>query len=88
VLGSTASHIEGMSLEEGRALLCRLTEWATQPQYVYTRDWVIGDMLMWDNTTTLHRAQPYQIGCGRANSRFVLEGERPVVAAGSTAAAA
>jgi alpha-ketoglutarate-dependent taurine dioxygenase len=78
VLGSTASHVEGMGLEEGRALICRLTEWATQPHYVYSHDWVVGDVLIWDNTTTLHRAQPYEIGCGRANTRFVIAGEEPV----------
>lgn len=78
ILGSTASHVEDMSLEEGRALLCRLTDWATQPHYVYSHDWKVGDLLMWDNTTTLHRAQPYPLGCGRASTRVALAGDEPV----------
>src|SRR5580658_7630097 len=34
LIGATAYYIDGMSFEEGRALLCRLQEFATQPQYV------------------------------------------------------
>ena len=48
VLGSTASHVEGMSIEDGRALLCRLRDWATQPQFVYRHEWKVGDLVIWD----------------------------------------
>ncbi len=47
VLGSTASHVEGMSMEEGHLLLARLRDWATQPQFVYQHKWTIGDMIIW-----------------------------------------
>jgi alpha-ketoglutarate-dependent taurine dioxygenase len=77
VLGASASHIEGMSLQEGRALLCRLCEWATQPQYVYRHKWRLGDLLIWDNTGTLHRAVPYPLGSGRMMHRTTLFGEEP-----------
>ena len=52
VLGSTASHIEGMDLREGWALLTELREWATQPQFVYRHEWQLGDLVIWDNTGT------------------------------------
>jgi alpha-ketoglutarate-dependent taurine dioxygenase len=79
VLGATASHVEGMELDKGRALLCRLCEWATQPQYVYQHKWNIGDLVMWDNTGTLHRATPYPENSGRRMHRTTLVGEEPLV---------
>ena len=79
VLGSTASHIEGMGLEEGRLLLTKLREWATQPQFVYQHQWTLGDMLIWDNTGTMHRALPYPIDSGRNMSRVTLAGEERLV---------
>jgi alpha-ketoglutarate-dependent taurine dioxygenase len=75
VLGTTASHIEGMSLEEGRLLLCRLNEWATQPQYVYRHQWKLGDLVIWNNTGGMHRADPYPFDSGRLMIRTTLEGE-------------
>lgn len=75
VLGATASHIEGMSLEEGRALLCRLLEWTSQPQFVYQHQWTVGDLLIWDNTGVMHRVQPYALDSGRMMHRTTLVGE-------------
>ena len=80
ILGSTVSHIENMDRAEGDALLRRLTDWATKPHYVYSHDWQVGDLLMWDNTITLHRARPYPIGRGRASMRVALAGEETVPA--------
>ena len=80
ILGSTASHVVGMDPDESRALLDRLIAFATQPCYVYSHDWKVGDLLMWDNTITLHRAQPYPIGCARASMRVPLAGEERVPA--------
>jgi alpha-ketoglutarate-dependent taurine dioxygenase len=79
VLGCTASHVEGMSLEEGRMLLCRLMEWATQPQFVYQHKWTIGDLLIWDNTGTMHRVTPYDPDSGRLLSRTTLDAEEALV---------
>lgn len=79
VLGATASHVEGMPLDEGRALLCRLCEWATQPRYVYRHQWRLGDLVMWDNTGTLHRATPYGEDSGRRMHRTTLVGHEPLV---------
>jgi alpha-ketoglutarate-dependent taurine dioxygenase len=78
ILGCTASHIEGMDVAEGRLLLCKLMEWATQPQFVYQHDWTVGDLLIWDNTGTMHRVTPYDEDSGRMMSRTTLEGEEPI----------
>ena len=58
-LASHASHIIGLPKPEGEALLAELTAHATQPQYVYTHQWKHGDMLIWDDSFTMHRATPY-----------------------------
>jgi alpha-ketoglutarate-dependent taurine dioxygenase len=75
LIGHSASHVRGMSLPEGRALLCRLCEWATQPQYVYRHKWAEGDLLLWDNVGTLHRAAPYPMGSRRLLLRTPLLGD-------------
>src|SRR6476620_8778860 len=58
LLGATADYVIGLSVEDSRALLARLRDWAAQPQYVYQHQWQPGDLLIWDNTGTMHRALP------------------------------
>jgi alpha-ketoglutarate-dependent 2,4-dichlorophenoxyacetate dioxygenase len=58
-LASHAMAIRGMPLPEARLLLRDLMEHATQPQFVYTHRWRPGDLVMWDNRCTMHRARPY-----------------------------
>ena len=48
--------VDGMPRDEGIALVDRLRAHATSPKYVYRHTWQPGDMLMWDNRCTLHRA--------------------------------
>jgi alpha-ketoglutarate-dependent taurine dioxygenase len=78
LLGATADYVIGMSAEESRALLARLRDWATQPQYVYRHEWQLGDLLIWDNTGTMHRALPYAVDSGRLMHRTILAGEEPL----------
>lgn len=78
VLGSSASHVVGMDYVKGSALLCRLREWATQPQFVYRHEWQVGDMVMWDNTGTMHRAMPYLADSGRQLHRVGLVGNESI----------
>jgi alpha-ketoglutarate-dependent taurine dioxygenase len=79
VLGLTATSIEGMDPVEGRALIRRLQEWATLPQFIYRHKWRLGDLLIWDNTGVMHRAEYYQPDCGRVLHRSTLVGEEALV---------
>lgn len=57
-----ASHsfaIEGMGLEEGQALISETISFCTQDKYVYSHDWAVGDVLIWDERSMLHRGQPW-----------------------------
>ena len=58
-LASHASHVIGWPLEKGRALIDELTEHATQRKYVYAHQWQADDLVMWDDTWTMHRSTPY-----------------------------
>lgn len=78
ILGCTARHIVGMDHTESALLLNGLREKATSAPYHYTHEWTVGDMVMWDNTGTLHRAMPYPLDCGRELHRTKLEGEEPI----------
>ena len=78
VLGATASHVEGMQPDESRALLNHLMEQATQPQLVYRHEWQVGDLVIWDNTGTMHRVVPYSADSGRLMHRTTLVGEEPL----------
>jgi alpha-ketoglutarate-dependent taurine dioxygenase len=75
ILGCTAAYVVGMSPEESSDLLCRLRDYATRPQFVYRHEWKVGDMVIWDNTGTMHRALPYALDSGRLMHRSVLQGE-------------
>jgi alpha-ketoglutarate-dependent taurine dioxygenase len=75
VLGATALQVEGMDIAESESLLVRLRDWATQPQFVYRHNWKLGDMVIWDNTGTMHRALAYDHKSGRLMHRTKLEGE-------------
>ncbi|MCZ8377863.1 TauD/TfdA family dioxygenase [Mycobacterium sp. CPCC 205372] len=75
VLGCTAGHVVGMDRGKSIELLVRLREWATQPQFVYRHKWSVGDLVIWDNTGTMHRATPYDPASGRLLQRTKLAGE-------------
>lgn len=75
VIGCHASHIEGMDRAEGERLLEELLAWTTRPERVYRHEWSLGDMLIWDNTGVLHRAEPYPLDSGRLMHRTTLQGE-------------
>ena len=75
VIGCHASHIEGMDRAEGEALLAELEAWTTHPRFVYRHEWDVGDLVIWDNTGVLHRAEPYPLDSGRLMHRTTLLGE-------------
>jgi alpha-ketoglutarate-dependent 2,4-dichlorophenoxyacetate dioxygenase len=53
------SHIIGWPADEGRALIDELIDFATRPKFVYAHKWRVGDLVIWDNRCTMHRATPF-----------------------------
>ena len=78
VLGATASHVEGMDVDEGRALLAELLAWSTAPDRVFRHEWAVGDMVIWDNRGVLHRACPYDASSARDMHRTTIAGDEPI----------
>jgi alpha-ketoglutarate-dependent 2,4-dichlorophenoxyacetate dioxygenase len=76
-LAAHASHIVGMDVEEGRALLRELTDFATQPRFRYVHHWQVGDLVVWDNLCTMHRATAFD------DSRYARDMRRTTVIDGS-----
>jgi alpha-ketoglutarate-dependent 2,4-dichlorophenoxyacetate dioxygenase len=70
-LASHASRILGWPLPEGRLLLRELLEHATQPEFVHRHAWSVGDLVIWDNRATMHRARPFADSQHRRDMRRV-----------------
>ena len=75
LIGATADHVVGLSGREGEELLERLLDWATQPQFTVRHRWRRGDLVVWDNTGMLHRAQPYGETSKRLMHRTSIAGD-------------
>lgn len=77
-ISSSSHYIIGMDRAESDELLQWVADWCEQPQFVYSHKWQMGDVLIWDNTGTMHRAAPYDMDCGRRLHRVTLVGEEPL----------
>lgn len=56
---TTLISIGDLGEDENSALLERLRDHATRPEFVYSHDWEVGDVLMWDNGCMLHRRDAF-----------------------------
>lgn len=72
-VGIHACEIVGMTVAEGRMLLMDLLEHATQREFVLHHRWQVGDLVIWDNTTTLHRGRWYDLSERRELRRATTE---------------
>jgi alpha-ketoglutarate-dependent 2,4-dichlorophenoxyacetate dioxygenase len=82
-VASHASRIIDWPVPEGRLLLRELMEHATQPEFVHRHVWREGDLVIWDNRATMHRARPFADTTYRRELRRVttLDIEQPALAA-------
>lgn len=78
MLGVPVTNVVGMHPADSYDLLCRLRAHMNHPDYVYRHEWRENDLLIWDNSGTMHRARPFDPACGRLLHRFTLEGEEPI----------
>jgi len=58
-LSAHASHIVGWPVADGRVLLYDLNLHATRPEFVYSHKWRVGELVIWDNRSTMHRGRPH-----------------------------
>lgn len=68
----------GMPAAEGDALMRDLREFATQPRFVYEHRWRVGDLILWDNRSTMHCALPFdEVQHRRMMYRVQIAGDEP-----------
>jgi alpha-ketoglutarate-dependent 2,4-dichlorophenoxyacetate dioxygenase len=78
-LSSHAGTILGWTIPEARMFLRDLTEFATQERFVYAHTWRVGDLVIWDNRTTMHRARRFDRAEIRDVRRTTLAGDLPTI---------
>jgi alpha-ketoglutarate-dependent 2,4-dichlorophenoxyacetate dioxygenase len=78
-LSSHAGTIVGWPVPVAKAFLMDLTEHATQREFTYSHKWQVGDLVMWDNRCTMHRARPFPHDEPRDVRRTTLMGDAPTV---------
>ena len=59
-IAAHASKIIDWPIPEGRLMLLELIEHATQPECIYHHSWNVGDLVIYDNRATMHRARPFE----------------------------
>jgi taurine dioxygenase len=70
--------IDGMPEEDARPLISELHEHCIRPEFQYRHKWQVGDLLMWDNATSMHLAIcDYQLPERRLMYRTTVIGDVP-----------
>jgi alpha-ketoglutarate-dependent 2,4-dichlorophenoxyacetate dioxygenase len=78
--------IIGWPVPEARAFLRDLTEFATQRRFVHAHEWRVGDLVIWDNRQTMHRARRYDdLNEARDMRRTTIRGDGPTAPQASAA---
>ena len=68
------AYVIGLPREESEALLDELWRYATLPENCYAHRWRVGDLLMWDNRSTMHRRDPFDASARRVMHRTQIKG--------------
>ena len=56
---ASVTAVEGLSELEGISLVEELRDFATASRFVYSHHWKAGDVMVWDNRGSIHRATPW-----------------------------
>lgn len=68
------AYVVGLPLEESEALLDELWKYAALPGNCYAHRWRVGDLLVWDNRSTMHRRDPFDSSQRRILHRTQIKG--------------
>jgi taurine dioxygenase len=72
------TRIDGMPGEESKKILDYLFKHLERPEYLYRHRWQVGDLLLWDNCTTQHKAVfDYALPQRRLLERTTVRGSVP-----------
>ena len=74
-----AKNVVGMTKDESETLLETLFAHQTRDEYIWTHEWRVGDLVLWDNRATMHRKEPFPDAQRRILKRTQIFSEtRPV----------
>ena len=80
ITANAGNEISGLPLDEGQALHRKLIEHISRPEFCYFHKWCKGDLVVWDNRTTLHKAETYDMArYRRVFRRTTVAGNGPVI---------
>jgi taurine dioxygenase len=68
----------GVSIADSEALLDALWAHATQPRFAMCHEWQVGDVLMWNNLSVLHRRDPFDAKTRRVMHRTQIKGNQRI----------
>ena len=74
---SHTTHFQGMTPEETLPILKYLTNHSVRPEFTCRIRWKKGDLVLWDNRCTQHKAINDYQGQRRQMFRITLKGEKP-----------
>ena len=66
------AYIMGLSLEDSDRLLEEI--WSYAESAVYRHKWAVGDLVLWDNRTTMHRRDAFDPNARRIMHRTQIKG--------------
>jgi taurine dioxygenase len=72
------AYVLGLEVVESEALLDALWAHATQPRFVMCHEWKLGDLLMWNNLSVLHRRDPFDPKTRRVMHRSQIKGDERI----------
>jgi taurine dioxygenase len=72
------AYVLGLDVAESEALLDALWAHATQPRFAMCHAWKVGDLLMWNNLSVLHRRDPFDPKSRRVMHRSQIRGDERV----------
>jgi len=70
------AYIKGLPLSESESLLDELWSHATDEASVWCREWQVGDLVMWDNRSTMHRRDAFDDSSRRILHRTQIRGPK------------
>ena len=73
-------YIMGMPVDESNDILDQVWDHATQDEFSWEQSWQLGDMIMWDNRSVMHRRNSFGVDDPRLMHRIVIEGTQPYYA--------
>ncbi len=73
------AYVLGLSVADSDALLDALWAHATQPRFAMCHEWKVGDLLMWNNLSVLHRRDPFDPKTRRVMHRSQIKGSERIV---------